>query len=1103
MNHAITRNICIKIRYSLDRMSCRRWREYHSLKKEIKAQPLFDAQWYLSQYPDVKLAKSSLLYHYYYFGADEGKNPNPYFDTRWYLNEYPDVTRIGMNPLLHYLKYGVEEGRNPNPNFNTRWYLSEYPDVARSGMNPLAHYLEYGAEEGRRTYSLFDDRCYLDDYSKWIRQFDTLNEDDGRIIKQHIRDFRTPALLSVLMPVYNPPLYHLEEAIWSVRNQLYPHWELCVADDASTDHDVRRVLERHAAADERIKVIYRTENGHISRASNSALELATGEFIALLDHDDILSKHALFWVAEAIQRQADAGIIYSDEDMLDAYGNRIDPYFKCDWNPFLFLGHNMVSHLGVYRTSLVRESGGFRVGYEGSQNYDLAARIVEQLQQDQIIHIPRILYHGRVISGGPAGNAGEKSYVTIAGEEAVNEHLERQNLPGKVTVIPSLGGIHRVVFELPENPPLVSILIPTRNGEKLVYQCIESITTRTTYPNYEIILIDNGSDSPSALDYFSALEKKPRIRVLRDDGPFNFSRLNNRASENAEGEVLVLLNNDTEVVTPGWLDEMVSLALLPNIGAVGARLCYPDGTLQHGGVVMGLGGCAAHEHSGISRESAGYFGRAQLLHMVTAVTGACLAIRKSVYKAVGGLDEEKLKISYNDIDFCLRLREKGYWNVWTPHAELIHYESVSRGYEVTPEKKRRFFNEMSIIKKRWPNSFYRDPAYNPNLTFDEADFSLGRRPRIALGSVYHSDQFSQGLISPPTTKPRLLIATKDRNATKTTRIYAIAESLCRQGIIASYVVADRLGFAYASSPSQGWFDAICLQGDPSGIEWFQRYVMRCLPYLAEWNDASCSEAFAFENDVEEITQSLVHSAAVSVHNKRSLHRLEKMTYLDLEYCTSIIPDGLPFPQMITKQEKPGGLLWRFEDFVSLTNSREAIIQAVNEFSVKYKLPIYCIGKFPEKICEKFKLHVTIDFTSISEYYDFLKSSGALIGIAPLETNDTQDVLDSLAYKSDIRMVEYAGFGIPSVYSASPSYLETDLQTGRVVENTFEAWREALEDLYTHGDPAQKENSKRIQELRSIDRLARDCWWFAIKKVLLTEPLPASAIKESGSKQNSA
>jgi glycosyltransferase involved in cell wall biosynthesis len=1067
----------------------------HGVEEGTNPSPYFDTRWYWSEYPDVAHHSINPLAHYIEHAIEEGRNPNPHFDTRWYLNEYPHVAQSGVNPLLHYIKHGVEEGTNPNPYFDTRWYLNEYQDVARSGINPLLHYLKYGIKERRNPNSYFDTRCYLNDYLRWIWQFDTLNEEDKRIIKQHIQNFNNPPLLSVLMPVYNPPPHCLDEAIWSVRNQLYPYWELCIADDASTDHEIRNVLERHATADQRIKIVYRHENGHISRALNSALELAMGEFIALLDHEDILSEHALFWVAEAIQQHPDAGLIYSDEDKIDMEGNRIDPYFKCDWNPFLFLGHNMICHLGVFRTALVRELGGFRVGYEGSQDYDLATRTVETLNQGQIIHIPRILYHWRVISESTAGDTSEKPYALIASEKVINEHLERQNLRGKVAGVPSLGCMHRITFELPEKPPLVSILIPTRNGEKLVYQCIESITKKTKYRNYEIVLIDNGSDSPAALTYFSELAKNPRIRVFRDDSPFNFSRLNNRAAENAKGEVLVLLNNDTEVVTPEWLDEMISLAMLPNIGAVGARLCYPNGTLQHGGVILGLGGCAAHAHSCVSLESAGYFGRAKLLQMITAVTGACLAVRKSVFQEVGGLDEEKLKISYNDIDFCLKLRGKGYWNVWTPHAELIHYESVTRGYEVTPERKARFFNEISTLKKRWPNSFFHDPAYNPNLTFNAADFSLSKRPRIALGSAHQPKLFSQSFIAPPTIKPRLLIATSDQNSTKKNRICEFAESLCRQGFIESYVIADRLGFAYASKPSQGWFDAICLQGDPSGIRWFQDSVMRSLPYLADWNDASGYEAFTSDKETEEIKQSFVHSGSISVSNLRLLRQIEKKTNLDLEYCTSVTPDGVPFPEITTKLEKPRGLIWRYDDFVMLVNSREQILRAVNEFSIKYELPVYCVGNFPKEINKNLNLHISINFNDMADYYSFLQSSGTLIGIASLETNDIKDALDANAYRSDLRMVEYGGFGIPGIYSASPPYLETDLQTGRVVENTFEAWRDALEWLYTEGYQVEEENSIRIRELRSIDRLARECWWPVLKKVLLNEPVPASAIKE--------
>lgn len=571
------------------------------------------------------------------------------------------------------------------------------------------------------------------DYAQWVAAYDTLTDAGRQEIAARITAFPLRPLISVVMPVFDPPVQLLDEAIRSVQAQLYPNWELCIADDASRDPQVRALLEGHAATDSRIRVVFRDENGHISRASNSALELATGDFIALLDNDDILPEYALFFVADAINRHPDAGILYSDEDKLNAAGHRFYPYFKSDWNPSLFLSHNLISHLGVYRTQLVREVGGFRVGFEGSQDYDLAARCVEKLRPEQIVHIPRVLYHWRVVPGSTSERIEGKPYALTASERALNEHLMRQGIAGAVEALPS--GVHRVRYALPNPPPLVSIIVPTRNAVELLRTCLESVRAKTHYPNYEILLVDNGSDAAEALAYIAGLANDPAIRVIRDDRPFNYSALNNHAARQARGELLVLLNNDIEVITPDWLDEMVGIAMQADVGAVGARLWYPNDTLQHGGVVIGLGGVACHAHRGLPKGQRGYCFRAEVIQDFSAVTGACLAVRKSRFFEVGGLNEVDLAVAFNDVDLCLKLRERGYRNVWTPFAELYHHESISRGPENTPEKKARFQREIEYMQKRWATWIAHDPAYSPNLTIAAEDFGFAWPTRVeALSS---------------------------------------------------------------------------------------------------------------------------------------------------------------------------------------------------------------------------------------------------------------------------------------------------------------------------------------------------------------------------------
>ena len=564
-------------------------------------------------------------------------------------------------------------------------------------------------------------------YTEWVRRYDTLTDADRQRMRDVQAAFAVQPLISVVMPTYNPKPEWLIEAIESVRGQIYPHWELCIADDASTDPAIRPILERYAMQDERIKVVFRLKNGHISAASNSAIELATGEWIALLDHDDLLSENALFWVAETINRAPDARLIYSDEDKISENGRRSDPYFKCEWNPDLFYSHNMISHLGVYHASVVKEIGGFRQGFEGSQDYDIALRFIERIDPVQIIHIPRVLYHWRVHAESTAMSGDSKPYAALAGERAINEHFARTGVNGRVKYA---GYGYEPAYDLPANLPLVSIIIPTRNGRALLKQCIDSIAEKTSYKNYEILIIDNGSDEADALAYFEKLSKRPNIRVVRDDSPFNYSRLNNKAVELAQGEVIALVNNDIEVISRDWLTVMVAHALRPGVGAVGAKLWYTNKTLQHGGVFLGYGGVAGHSHKHSAEGATGYFGRLLITQSLSAVTAACLVIKKSIFNEVGGLEEEKLRIAFNDIDFCLRVREAGYRNVWTPLAELFHHESASRGLEDTPEKQARFAGEVTYMKERWGAQLLNDPAYSPNLTLDHEDFSYAWPPRI-------------------------------------------------------------------------------------------------------------------------------------------------------------------------------------------------------------------------------------------------------------------------------------------------------------------------------------------------------------------------------------
>ncbi|MGR9072071.1 MAG: glycosyltransferase [Gammaproteobacteria bacterium] len=602
-------------------------------------------------------------------------------------------------------------------------------DEGAGGIKRRIRFVQHGCRrlEGvdffDQPFAMVEKRSYDD----WINRFDTISDASRVRFLNAVEGFRHHPLISVVMPVYNPPVELLDQAIRSVRGQLYPYWELCIADDRSTDPEVIRLLKKHVEEDARIKVTYRRRNGHISEASNSALKSAKGEFIALLDHDDLLSEHALFWVASEINENPGAMLIYSDEDKIDETGRRHDPYFKCDWNPDLFLSQNLICHMGVYRTELIRRIGGFRKGFEGSQDHDLALRVVEKIDSSQIRHIPRILYHWRVREGSTALSVDEKPYAIQAGERAINEFLLRNSVPARAE---SLGYGYRVRYRVPDTEPKVSLIIPSRNNAVILKRCIESILEKTRYENFEILIVNNGSDQKETLNYLETVKRHERIRILDDPRPFNYSALNNGAITHASGDIIGLLNDDTEVIEPDWMGEMVSHAVRPEVGAVGAYLLYPDHSSQHSGVILGVGGVAGHAFKMQPENSPGYFARGLLIQSLSAVTGACLFVRKEVYLETGGLNEEALTVAFNDVDFCLRLLQKGYRNIWTPYAKLFHHESKSRGLEDTSEKRRRFEQEIKFMQEAWGGLLNNDPAYNPNLTLSKENFDLAFPPRV-------------------------------------------------------------------------------------------------------------------------------------------------------------------------------------------------------------------------------------------------------------------------------------------------------------------------------------------------------------------------------------
>lgn len=550
------------------------------------------------------------------------------------------------------------------------------------------------------------------DYKKWIRSVDNATASD----KLGYRP-----LISVLIPVYNAKGEYLRECIDSVLEQSYDNFEMCIVDDASTNKDTLEVLKAYGD-NERIRIKRREKNGHISRASNDALEMAKGEFIALVDNDDVLAKDALYKMVEALNKNKKLDLIYSDEDKINKYGMRCCPHFKPDWSPDTLLSLNFICHLMVARTKLVREVGGFTVGMEGAQDYDLVLKLTEKT--NRIYHIPEILYHWRMIKGSTALRLDNKQYASDKGKLAIEKALKRRKIDAEVQNDP-ISSYYRVIYRVKKEPK-VSIIIPTRDYAELTKKCLESIYKKTTYKNYEIIVVNNGSKEERTFELFKRYKKTHNnFRVVDANMEFNYSIINNLAVREARGEIIVLLNNDIEVITPEWLSLMVGYAIQPHVGAVGAKLLYPDNTIQHGGVVLGMGGVAGHIFLNEERGANLMFGRTRVPYDIGAVTAACLCVEKKKYEEVGGLEED-LKVAFNDIDFNMKLLKKGYYNVILPMVELYHYESKSRGADMAPEKKERFQREVLYMQDKWGDDLLHDRFYNANYSLD-GPFMLDRK----------------------------------------------------------------------------------------------------------------------------------------------------------------------------------------------------------------------------------------------------------------------------------------------------------------------------------------------------------------------------------------
>lgn len=586
------------------------------------------------------------------------------------------------------------------------------PYNIKKGVRYLKHYGVKGFYA--RLLERFEEREV--EYQEWYEKNKPSEEE---LARQRKKKWKNPVVISVLVPAYRTPEVFLKQMMESVLFQTYPYLELCIADGSGTDDSVENVVKEYQKKDPRVRYRRLEKNEGIAGNTNAAIEMASGDYLALFDHDDLLSPNALFEVASAIEKEK-ADVIYTDEDKVTSdLKEHFQPDFKPDFNPDLLCANNYICHLFVVKRSLALKLGGQDPAYDGAQDYDFIFRCTENAEK--IVHVAKILYHWRVHQASTADNPSSKLYAFDAGKRAIEAHLARIGAKAEVSHTKDLG-FYRVKYQVQGNP-MVSIVIPNKDEKETLKKCLESIWKKTSYPNYEIILVENNSTTQEIRDYYKELDGKERVRVVYWDKEFNYSAINNFGISYAKGEYILCLNNDITVISPDWLEELLANCQRPEVGIVGARLYYPDNTIQHAGIVLGMGGCAGSLFVGLARSRGGYLHKAALQQDLSAVTAACFMVKKEVFEKVGGF-EEKLAVAFNDVDFCLKVRHAGYLVVYDPYAELYHHESKTRGYENTEAKKRRFQEEIEYMRCHWMPDILRDPYYNENLSLKASDYSL-------------------------------------------------------------------------------------------------------------------------------------------------------------------------------------------------------------------------------------------------------------------------------------------------------------------------------------------------------------------------------------------
>ena len=600
----------------------------------------------------------------------------------------------------------------------TKMFRKLSPYTIRKGFRYMKH---YGPKEfWIRLHERFEPEEVP--YGPWYRAYIPTEE---TLETQRKQKFDYSPLISIAVPAYQTPVEFLRQMIESLIVQTYSNWELCIVNASPDNEEMQKVLAEYSAGDSQVRFCNLKENLGIAENTNRAFAMAKGEFVGLLDHDDLLAPNALYEIVKILQDHPQADALYTDEDKVTTeLDEHFQPHLKPDFNLDLLRSNNYICHFLVVRRSVVQKAGGFRREFDGAQDYDFIFRCVEKARE--VVHVPEILYHWRTHKASTADNPASKMYAFEAGKRAIEAHLERTGVKGTVSHTPDLG-FYRVKYPV-QGHPLVSIIIPNKDEKETLEKCLESIKKNTLYDNYEIIIVENNSGSDEIFRYYRKLSEDPRIHLLRWKKEFNYSAINNFGVRHAKGDYLLFLNNDVKVIDPDWLSEMLGVCQRQEVGAVGAKLIYPDNTIQHAGCVVGMGGIAGHMFVNMPAERTGYLHKASLLQDMSCVTAACMMMKKNVFLEAGGFTEE-LAVAFNDVDLCLKVRSHGHLIVYDPYVKLYHYESKSRGAEDSEEKVRRFQSEIEYIRSHWIDILKNgDPYYNKNLSLSKWNYSLKPLP---------------------------------------------------------------------------------------------------------------------------------------------------------------------------------------------------------------------------------------------------------------------------------------------------------------------------------------------------------------------------------------